>query len=809
MTADRLRLSVESLYTYCDPSALASDSTDDMDDIDPIEVQPRAAQALEFGITIAGSGFNIFALGPPGAGKFTTVSMAVEAASRAEPVPSDWCYVNNFVDPKSPIAIELPPGKGNSLKADMRHLVEELSITIPAVFDNDDTHSRLEQIEEEFRQRRNAALEALREEGAAQGIAVMETPAGFTFAPMHTPNTVMTPEQYQQLSSDDKAKVQRSVEALQDKLQKLLRQFQVWGKEARENVKALHREIAELAVGELVNDLLDKYKQYPQVTAYLQAAQANIVDHVDDFMPRQQLPFQFPTAGQEPGERYAVNVIVDNSETQGAPVVHEPLPSFGNVIGRCEHTATMGTLVTNFTLIKPGALHRANGGYLLLDARQLLQQPYAWETLKRALRAQCITIESLERSLSLASTVALEPQPIPLKIKVILVGERMLYYLLRFYDPDFAELFKVAADFDIDMDRDDGNLATYSRLVATLCRRHVKRPADGGAIARIVEHAARVAGHADKLSTHLSDIADLLVEAEHCASKREAAHIARQDVDSALSAREARLDRLRDRLLENIRRGSLLIDTGGEAIAQVNGLAVTELGGFAFGHPVRITATTRLGEGKIIDIEKEIEMGGPIHSKGVMILSSFLMSRYARLHPISVSASLVFEQSYAGVDGDSASLAELSALLSSLARIPIKQNLAITGSVNQHGRAQPIGGVNEKIEGFFDVCRDRGLDGSHGVIIPQSNVDDLMLRADVVEAARCGEFSIYAVSSADEAIELLTGLPAGEANGAGEFPDGSVNAKVDAALVQLAKLRSEHAKAHLGANQESNANATS
>ncbi|HET6921608.1 MAG TPA: Lon protease family protein [Anaeromyxobacteraceae bacterium] len=485
--------------------------------------------------------------------------------------------------------------------------------------------------------------------------------------------------------------------------------------------------------------------------------------------------------------RYGVNVVVDHSGAAGAPVVTEDLPTHPNLVGRIEQHAHFGTLVTDFTLIRAGAFHRANGGYLLLDARKVLTQPFAWEDLKRALRAREIRIEPPERLVGLSGAASLEPQPIPLDVKVILTGERPLYHLLAAYDPDFLELFKVAADFEDQIDRSEGNELAYARLVATLVRAGGLRPFHREAVARVVEQGARLAGDGEKLSAHLQGVADLLREADHLAGEAGRETVGRAEVQAAVDGRIRRADRVRQRVLEEIGRGTILIDTRGATVGQVNGLSVHQLGQFTFGRPSRITARVRLGKGEVVDIEREVELGGPIHSKGVLILAGFLGARYASDRPLTLSASLVFEQSYSGVEGDSASSAELYALLSALSGLPVKQSVAVTGSVNQVGEVQAIGGVNEKVEGFFDVCRARGLDGAQGVLFPDANVKHLMLREDVVEAVRRGLFHLWAVRTVDQGIEILTGAPAGERAPDGSWPEGSVNARVAARVSEMAE----------------------
>jgi lon-related putative ATP-dependent protease len=528
------------------------------------------------------------------------------------------------------------------------------------------------------------------------------------------------------------------------------------------------------------------------VLAHLDAVQRDVVENVHDFLGSgdgedaaaqiRRLLSETPAT-----HRYGVNVVVDNGGAKGAPVIYEDLPTHASLVGRIDHHSHFGTLVTDFSLIRSGALHRANGGYLVLDVRKVLQQPFAWEDLKRALRTREIRIEPPERLIGLSGTSSLEPERIPLDMKVVLLGERLLYHLLAEYDPDFLELFKVAADFEEEIDRGPGSELEYARLAATLGRSQGLRPFGREAVARVVEEGARLAGDGEKLSTHVQGIADLLREASQLAGEAGREVVERTDVQAAVEGRIRRADRVRQRLLEETRRGTILIATAGTAVGQVNGLSVVQLGQFAFGRPSRITARVRMGKGEVVDIEREVELGGPIHSKGVLILAGFLGARYAADRPFTLSASLVFEQSYSGVEGDSASSAELYALLSALSGLPIRQSLAVTGSVNQLGEIQAIGGVNEKIEGFFDLCQARGLTGDQGVLVPASNVKHLMLRSDVVEAAGAGRFHVYPVETVDQGVELLTGMAAGERGPDGQFPDGTVNARVVARLAEMAE----------------------
>jgi lon-related putative ATP-dependent protease len=563
-------------------------------------------------------------------------------------------------------------------------------------------------------------------------------------------------------------------------------------------VRDLNREVTMFAVGHVIDNLQGKYREFPEVVAYLEAVEKDIVEHFDEFLaaiveqPKtagdgEATP---PSAGRDDRfRRYQVNVLVDRSGLAGAPVIYEDNPTFANIVGVVEQLAQMGALVSDFTLIKPGALHKANGGYLVLDADKILGQPYAWEALKRALRSYEIRIESPGQMMNLISTVTIVPEPVPLDIKVVLVGDRRIYYLLAEHDPEFDELFKVAADFEDDMRWTTDTAAAYARLIATMVRREGLRPFDRNAVARAIEHGARMADDASKLTMRLGTLADTLREADYWAAEQGRNLVNDVDVQRAIDAQRRRADRVSERSQEMIERGLVLIDTAGERVGQINGLSVMSLGNFAFGKPTRITAKVRLGRGEVVDIERQVALGGPIHSKGVMILSAFLSSRYATDRPLSLWASLVFEQSYGGVEGDSASSAELYALLSALAGVPIKQSFAVTGSVNQHGQVQVIGGVNEKIEGFFELCSVRGLTGDQGVLIPKGNIQHLMLRPEVVDAVTAGRFHVYPVTTIDEGIEILTGVPAGAPDGNGRFPDGSVNRRVEDRLIALAEQR--------------------
>jgi lon-related putative ATP-dependent protease len=788
-------LATADLCRRCDPSRFGFQTTDELTDFAEALGQARAVEAIRFGVGIRRDGFNVFAMGPEGLGRHALVKKLLEQQAPQEEVPSDWCYVFNFETPHRPRALKLPPGRATKFRQDMARLVEDLRAAIPAAFETDEYRTRMQEIETEFSERQAKAIGEIGERARSKRIALLRTPAGFGFAPMKPDkDEVMEPEEFRKLPGPDQERIQEEIASLQEELEQAVHEMPKWRREAQRKARELNREVTSASVGSLMEEIKAEYESLPDVRAYLAAVQNDVLDRVEIFQQPKEgeqpalfgLPLRMERE-ESPLRRYEVNALIERAADKGAPVVYEDNPSHDNLVGRIEHVAKMGTLVTDFTLIKAGALHRANGGYLVLDALKVLSQPFAWEALKRALRSREIRAESLGQMLSLVSTVSLEPEPIPLDLKVVLVGQRILYYLLHAYDPEFGGLFKVVADFEDDMARDPEADLLYARVIATMARSDKLRPLDRAAVARAIEHGARVAGDTEKLSMQMLDLADLLRESDHWASTAGRAVTTGEDVERAIRARQERVGRIRQRLQEEIHRGTLLIDTSGGRAGQVNGLSVATLGGYSFGMPHRITARVRLGGGKVIDIEREAELGGPIHSKGVLILSGYLAGRYAAKTPLSLAASLVFEQSYGGVEGDSASSAELYALLSALAEAPVRQSLAVTGSVNQHGDVQAIGGVNEKIEGFFDVCASRGLSGEQGVLIPAANVKHLMLKHDVVEAVSAGKFHVYAVASIDEGIEILTGVQAGQRDALGQFPEGSINGRVERRLAEFAE----------------------
>jgi len=785
-------LSTDELYRFCDPVQFGFSTTAELQDIDEIIGQDRALEALHFGVGIKREGYNLFVLGPSGIGKYTVVRRYLEQMAAKARTPDDLCYVNNFEQPAQPHAIHLPPGMGRHLRADMTHLIEDLRATIPLAFETEEYHARIHEIESRYKELREKALGELARETEQQGLALIRTPSGFAFAPEKN-KEVIKPDEYEKLPAKEKKRIEKVVAVLQEKLSNILHKTPQWQREARAEIRELDHEIGMYAVGNLIEELKGKYSDIQSVVDYLDAVQKDVIENLDEFRRQEETTGILDVNMGEKAifRRYEINVMVDHSHNNGAPVVYEDNPSYQNLVGRVEHLSQMGALVTDFTLIKPGVLHLASGGYLILEANKVLMQPYAWEGLKRVIKSGKIRIQSLGELYSLVSTVSLDPEHVDMNLKVILIGDRILYYMLMAYDEEFVELFKVSADFEDEVERSSENNLLYARLIATLVRRDELLHVDRHAIARIIEHSARTAEDAEKLSTHLLDITDLLQEADYWARESNHDVIEKGDVQNAIITQIRRTDRIRDKVYENIQRGIVLIDTQGERVGQVNGLSVIELGNFSFGQATRITANTRLGEGEVIDIEREVELGGAIHSKGVLILSSFLASRYAQNQPLSLSASLVFEQSYGKVEGDSASVAELCALLSSLSNTPVKQWLAVTGSINQHGLVQAIGGVNEKIEGFFDICKMQGFSDFQGVLIPRSNVNHLMLKQDILDAVKEGIFAVYPISTIDETIELLTGIPAGVPDQDGNYPQGTINQRVASRVQQLTDIRQE------------------
>jgi lon-related putative ATP-dependent protease len=775
------------LYRSCDPHELPFELVSELEGPPGPIGQDRAVEALEFAVAMRRKGYNIYALGPSGTGKHTVIEDLLRRRANGVPTPPDWCYVNNFIDPQKPRRLQLPPGGAAGLRDGMRRLVEELRVALPAAFERDDYRARRDVIEQQFRARSEEGFGQLQRRAEPKGITLLRTPMGLALAPRRD-GKVLTPEMFEALPEAERERIQHDLGEVQGELEAVMQKVPQWEREHRKAVRELNRETTGAAIATMMNELRAGYRDLAEITQYLDTVESDIKENADDFLPQTQPPQGTPMPPVEEAiaegrfRRYQVNVIVDNSAQHGAPVIYEDNPTHQTLVGRVEHIARFGTLVTDFNLLAPGALHRANGGYLLLDAQRLLAGNFGWASLKRALNAGEIRIETLEQLLSMVSTVSLQPEPIPLDVKIVLLGPPPLYYLLSALDDDFKELFKIPADFDDRVERTPASTLLYARFVASVVRQDHLLPFDRGGVARVIERASRLVGDADSLSIGLREIVDLLQEADQVAASAGKEIVTAAEVQRAIDAQFRRGDRIYRRLQEEIGRKTIRIETDGEEIGQVNGLSVMTLGGLSFGNPSRITARVRLGRGEVVDIEREVELGGPLHSKGVLILAGFLGGRFGKTRPLSLNASLVFEQSYGGIDGDSASAAELFALLSALAEAPIKQSFAVTGSVDQRGQIQAIGGVNEKIEGFFDACRATGFTGRQGVIIPASNVKHLMLRHDVVEAAAKERFRIFPIETVDQGLSLLTGIPAGEPDAEGNYPAGSLNQRIAAQL---------------------------
>lgn len=789
-------LAAGQLYRAADLSRLSFKTTADLQPVDGPVGQARALSAVRFGTGIDKPGFNLFVIGPNGARMRDTVKDILVKEAAGRPAPTDWVYVNNFSNPDKPTAIELPAGRARGLAQSMHELIDDLKAALPAVFQSEDYQTRRSAIDETFQKKQGEAFASLRDKAAEKSVVIVRTPFGFALAPAEN-GQIVPPDQFHTWPEEKRSAMQKVMEVLESDLERIMHQIPQWERERRDDIRKLNRDSAKFAVDQLIEEAKSKFSDLERILDHIEKVRSDLVENVAMFIVKADGDEQQEPVEARPGnpfDRYEVNVLVAQDGQTNAPIVEELHPTLGNLIGRIEYISSRGVLMTNFRLIKAGALHRANGGYLLLDVRSLLMESFSWTALKRTLRRGDITIEDVGRFLGLTSTISLEPDPIPVKVKVVLFGERLLYFLLAALDPEVSEYFKVLADFENDIQRTPENEELLARLIATLVAREGLKPLDREAVALALEHAARLADHAGKLTLMVENLTEVLSEADYWAKEAGASAIAKDHLQKAIDERIYRASRLRDRSLESIVEKIALIDTEGRHVGQINGLSVLQLGGFSFGRPTRITCQVRPGGGRVVDIEREVELGGPIHSKGVLILSGFLAGRYALDTTMSLFASLVFEQSYSGVEGDSASSAELYALLSALAETPLRQDLAVTGSVNQHGEVQAIGGVNEKIEGFFDLCQARGLTGTQGVLIPQANVQHLMLRADVVEACVAGRFAVYPIGTIDEGVALLTGLEAGVRGVDGRYPADSINRRVEDRLRAFAEIRRQFDK---------------
>ncbi len=802
MLLDNHKVPVDSLRAICDMDSIdkafsEQNAAQEKKPEDRIIGQNRALKALEFGLGIESDGFNIYVAGVPGTGKETAVKEYVEEIAKKLSPPDDVCYVNNFKDPYKPFIITLPSGKGIELAKDVKNLIDTAKEEIPRAFESDDYISQKESISKEYTEKKQDFFNELNEKALQEGFLVQQTPSGFVFVPKKEDGSPMKDEEIMSLSEEERKELQDKRNLLSDELKNTMKEIRTLDRKAQEEIKNLDQNVILFSVEHIFNDLMEKYSQLPKVLEYLRAMQKDIVENADLFRqkdsqasPEMQMLSFYTTPqpwSQSPQfKKYEVNVIVDNSETQGAPVMMEMNPTYQNIFGKIEKETQFGALYTDFTMIKPGSLHQANGGYFVVSIEDMLKNPFTWESLKRVLKNHELEIEEAAERLSFMSTKSLRPQPVPLNVKVILIGPPYLYYLLYHFDSEFHELFKVKAEFDDTMERNEQNTAQYMSFISTFCQKEKLSNLNKSALERIVEYGSRLAGDQKKLSTRFAEIADIIREACYYAHMEGADGVNAENVKQAIEAKIYRSNLIQEKIQELIDRDVLLIDTKGEVTGQINALSVSNIGNFSFGKPTRITCSIGLGRGGIIDIERESKLGGRIHTKGVMILSGYLSSTYAGDMPLTLSARLVFEQSYSEIDGDSASGAELCVLLSSLAEVPIKQDFAITGSVNQKGEIQAIGGVNEKIEGFYETCKNKGLTGNQGVIIPASNKDNLMLKEEIVEAVKEGKFNVFSVKHIDEAMEILTGIKAGEKLEDGTFEEDSINDRVQKSLYNLA-----------------------
>lgn len=804
-------VSVEKLRPACDPASLEFESTADLEALEELIGQDRAMDAIRLAAGMRHGEFNLFVQGSPGTGRHSSVDLFLKKHARDLPEPDDWAYVNNFDAPHKPIALRLPPGVARKLRDEMQDVVDDLAIDIPALFESDDYQTANRAINEDFGERQEKAMSEFAEKAKSENVALLRTPMGIMLAAIKDGEVVKT-DKFDTLPEAEQKEIEEKINRLQQELSEVLRNAPKLDRDRRRRIEALNAEMVGEVVSARLREASGAFAGLDPIQDYLKAVEQDMIENAEMFLgammqPQSDGPFPESVRKQHSNpmfQRYMVNVMVTREDDQerGAPLESETLPTLDRLTGRIEHVSQMGALVTNFTMIKAGALHRANGGFLVLDARRILTEPMAWPALKQCLQSRSITITSLGERLSLVSTTSLEPDPIPLDIRVVLIGDRMLYALLVTLDPDFRELFKLQADFEDTIDRTPESQRLFARLIGARMIRDGLRPVSAGGVARLLDEAVRLAEDNSKLSLHLGALGDLLREADHYAELNRRDRVEAEDVERAVVQTERRDSRIKDRMREMVQRNTILIDTEGQTVGQVNGLSVISLGRYRFGRPSRITARTRMGGGELIDIEREVELGGPLHSKGVLILGGYLSATYALDVPFSLQASLVFEQSYGGVEGDSASAAELLALISSLAALPVRQGIGVTGSVNQNGQIQAIGGVNEKIEGFFETCLDRGLTGDQGVMIPAANVEHLMLRQDVVDAVAGGRFRIYAIETIDQGLSILTGRDAGERGADGLYPDGTVNALAEETLQAYAEQRLKFAKAAKAAMEE-------
>jgi lon-related putative ATP-dependent protease len=791
MSAADCKLPVEKLRWVCDEGQFTFTTTDELHELEGTLGQDRALKSIDFSLDMQGGGFNLFLAGDPGTGRTTTIRSILKKRAAGGPPPQDWCYVNNFRDPDNPVSLSLPVGRGSELAADMKELLDGVRTDIPKALDSKEYENNRSSIVNEFQEKNGELFGALEKEAERKGFALQRTVSGLVMVPQKEGRNY-TQEEYEALDTEAREVLDSVGSDLTEQLNDVLRQVRENEKATKDALAQIDRDLGVAAVGHHIEPLKEKYVAFPKVIAFLEAVLEDIVLNLEDFKP--QSPQQSPIPGlkfprMEPSfERYEVNVFVDNRETEGAPVVFEPNPTYNNLFGRIEHVMQMGGMATtNFTLIKPGALHRANGGYLIIDAREVLINPFAWDALKRCIRSGEIRIEDVLEQYRFMTVASLKPEPVPLQAKIIMIGSPWIYYLLFYLEPDYRKFFKVKADFDSRIARTPDIMRDYALFVASHCKNEKLLPFHRSGVAGLLEHSARIVEDQGRLSSQFMEIADLIREASYWARKEGRDQVARESVLRAVQEKTYRSNRVEERMQELFEDGTILCDTDGVEVGQINGLSVMAIGDYQFGRPSRVTARVFLGKAGMVNIEREVKLSGPIHDKGVLILTGYLGGKFAQDQPLSISASICFEQSYEGVEGDSASSTELYALLSALAEVPLRQGIAVTGSVNQLGKIQPIGGANYKIEGFFAVCKAKGLTGEQGVMIPRTNERHLMLNDEVVEAVRAGQFHVWSVETIDQGIEILTGMPAGERREDGSWPEGTINYLVDRRLARMIK----------------------
>ncbi|MBQ9732278.1 MAG: AAA family ATPase [Alphaproteobacteria bacterium] len=802
------KLQSKELYTRCDPRKFKFSSTAELEERLSALGQDRALNAVEIGVNIQSKGYNLFCLGPEGTGKTSLVKRVLIEEAKKRPTPDDWAYVYNFDEPYKPHAISFPAGVATNFAKDIDKLIESISEAIPAIQESEEYKNSINQINEKYKQHKEKYIKLLQKKAKGKSVSLLHMPVGLVVAPVKN-GEVLSPEKFEELPEEEKKQLLDDLNQMQAEIENTAQDLPQWEDKQRKEINDLREKYLKLTVKKPIDDLHNTYRSSKGALEFLKSIQKYILNNADDFLPAADSPAETgENAGEDPlsalfskfkqpeEDKYAkfkVNVIVKNEPESGAPIIHLDHPTQGNLVGKVERIQQYGALLTDFSLIKAGALHNANGGFLLIDARKLLIQPYAWDSLKRALASKSIKIEAPGEETTF-TTISLDPEPIPLNVKVILTGDAELYELLSERDPDFSDFFKVEADFGVLMDRTPQNEVEYAKLIGSLSKKKKLRSLNKQAVAKVIEYSSRLADSSEKLTAHIASIGDLLREADYWARKSKANQIGKNHIEQAIEAQIYRSDRIKQAMLEQIDKGTILIDVDGKKVGQINGLVVYNFSRTSFGKPARITAQVRIGRGELINIEREVEMSGPIHSKGMLILESLIANRFAKYTPLSLSAAIVFEQSYGGVDGDSASSTEYYCMLSAISGLPIKQSIAVTGSINQFGEIQPIGGVNEKIEGFFDVCVQRGLNGSHGVIIPRTNVKDLMLREDILKAVDAGMFHVWAIDTVDDGIEILTGIKAGKADNNGKYPKGTVNRKVQESLEYFYRQYAKYAK---------------